>query len=253
MARGKHVLWHRWPALLLIFLVLVWTAWSMGWLGRRATNYTCDAFRTHSRADTAVGLNGSAEGLHAWWPWSWTGRRAPSDLACVTSTIDGEVYCVRGRDPDRLQATADRLAQVTQHLNRVVAHVRRVAPNDPRVRRLVANYRADAIRESLPTDADTAYIDNKGETVAFCMSRKAKHSRTQLIDLDTLTFVALHELSHIACASVGHGEEFWATFAWILQQARDAGVHMPVDYRVQPTTYCGEVIADNPYFDRPRE
>ena len=33
-----------------------------------------------------------------------------------------------------------------------------------------------------------------------------------IIDMNTLTFVALHELSHIATESVGHKQEFWQNY-----------------------------------------
>ena len=44
-------------------------------------------------------------------------------------------------------------------------------------------------------------------------------------------FVTLHELSHIATKTIGHKSEFWENFKFLLQQAKEAGIHNPVDYK----------------------
>ena len=71
----------------------------------------------------------------------------------------------------------------------------------------------------------------------------------ELIDENTLTFVALHEVSHIATKSIGHKTEFWDNFKFILEKAKEAGIHDPVDYKKSPQEYCGTKIHDNPYYD----
>ena len=70
-----------------------------------------------------------------------------------------------------------------------------------------------------------------------------------MIDEHTLMFVAIHELSHIATKSVGHKQEFWDNFKFLLENAKECGVHSPVDYKNKPTQYCGMDIKDNPYYD----
>ncbi len=76
-----------------------------------------------------------------------------------------------------------------------------------------------------------------------------KKDGTKLIDLNTLTFVALHELSHIMTKSVGHKQEFWQNFKFVLENAKEAGIYDPVDYKKKPAEYCGMTISDNPYYD----
>ena len=61
------------------------------------------------------------------------------------------------------------------------------------------------------------------EKKSFCLNKSKNGSK--LIDINTLTFVALHELSHIATKSVGHGQEFWQNFKWVLQNAKAAGIY----------------------------
>jgi predicted metal-dependent hydrolase len=71
----------------------------------------------------------------------------------------------------------------------------------------------------------------------------------RLIDINTLTFVALHELSHIMTSSVGHKQEFWQNFKFLLENAKAANIYQPEDYKKKPQEYCGMKITDNPYYD----
>ena len=100
----------------------------------------------------------------------------------------------------------------------------------------------------MPTSELTAFSENKGEKIAFCLNQ-TKNNDSKLIDINTLTFVALHDLSHIATDSVGHKQDFWQNFKWILENAKEAGIYYPMDYKKYPQEYCGMKINDNPYFD----
>jgi hypothetical protein len=167
------------------------------------------------------------------------------DLKCIISTKDGNKYCVRERE--KMELAANLLADVTQRMKDMVNYIKERHPNDSRTVRLIENFNPKAISETLPTSELTAYSENKGEKIAFCLNKK-KHG-SKLIDLNTLTFVALHELSHLATESVGHKQEFWQNFKWILENAKEAGIYSPIDYKKYPEEYCGMDINDNPYYD----
>jgi hypothetical protein len=116
------------------------------------------------------------------------------------------------------------------------------------VKRLVAGFNPKKVMETLPTSTLTAYSENKGEKVAFCLNKK-KDDDANLIDEHTLTFVAIHELSHIATKSIGHKSEFWENFKFLLEKAKEAGIHNPRNYKDSPKEYCGMNITDSPFFD----
>jgi predicted metal-dependent hydrolase len=61
--------------------------------------------------------------------------------------------------------------------------------------------------------------------------------------------VALHELSHIMTTSIGHKQEFWQNFKFVLENAKEANIYQPIDYKKNPKEYCGMTINDNPYYD----
>ena len=44
-------------------------------------------------------------------------------------------------------------------------------------------------------------------------------------------FVALHELSHVASKSIGHTDEFWDNFKFILIESEKIGIYKPIDYK----------------------
>ena len=167
------------------------------------------------------------------------------NLKCIISSVDGNTYCVRDRQ--KLELAADLLAKATANCKEVVKYVKKKYPDDERVARLVDGFNPTKINETLPTSVLTAYSENKGEKLAFCLNT-TKHG-DKLIDLDTLTFVAIHELSHIMTKTIGHKQEFWQNFKFLLDNAKAANVYDPVDYKKTPKQYCGIEINDNPYFD----
>jgi hypothetical protein len=167
-------------------------------------------------------------------------------LKCIVSTVDGNKYCVRERA--KLQEAADLLAKITEKCKNLVEYVVKNNPDDERAERLKKGFHPQKVMETLPTSEFTAYSENKGEKLAFCLNKKRK-GEDNMIDEHTLMFVAIHELSHIATKSIGHKTEFWENFKYLLQNAKEAGIHNPEDYKDKPTEYCGMKIHDNPYYD----
>ncbi len=167
------------------------------------------------------------------------------NLKCIIASKDGNTYCVRERE--KLELAANLLAEVTQKMKDMVAYMKQTHPEDPRTIRLVEGFNPKKINETLPTSELTAYSENKGEKLAFCLNTTKEGNK--LIDLNTLTFVALHELSHIMTESVGHKQDFWQNFKFLLENAKAAGIYDPVDYKKKPKEYCGMKINDNPYYD----
>ena len=167
------------------------------------------------------------------------------NLKCIISEVDGEKYCVRERA--KLQIAADLLATVTQNCKDLVLFVGKKHPGNEDVQRLVQKFNPTKISETLPTSEFTAYSENKGEKLAFCLNRKK--DETTLIDINTLTFVAIHELSHIMTKSEGHKQIFWQNFKFLLEEAKVAKIYIPIDYKNNPEPYCGMDITDNPLYD----
>jgi len=166
-------------------------------------------------------------------------------LKCILSEEDGNTYCVR--ETPKLELVANLLARVTGKLQKLVAYMGKKYPTRENVKRLVKKFNPRRISETLPTSTYTAYSENKGEKLAFCTTTTKEGSK--LIDENTLTFVAIHELGHVMTESIGHKKEFWENFKFLLKNAINMGIYEPVDYKKKPKRYCGMTISDNPYFD----
>jgi hypothetical protein len=166
-------------------------------------------------------------------------------LKCIVSTVDGDKYCVRERK--NMKEATDLLAKTTVKMKKLVDYVDEKYPDKPNIRRLVKKFNPNKIVETLPTSEYTAYSENKGKKIAFCLN-KEKQNNNNLIDENTLMFVAIHEMSHVATESIGHNKEFWSNFKFLLKEAKDAGVYEIVDYSKHNQEYCGMTITDNPYF-----
>jgi hypothetical protein len=167
------------------------------------------------------------------------------NLKCIISSKDGNRYCVRERN--KMELAANLLAEVTGRCKILIIKLKEKLPHDERIKRLHKNFNPKKISETLPTSELTAYSENKGEKLAFCLNTTKNGNK--LIDKETLFFVACHELAHICTISIGHKQEFWDNFKFILLEAEKLGLYNPVDYKKKPKSYCGLEINDNPYYD----
>ena len=92
------------------------------------------------------------------------------NLKCVVSDVDGNTYCVRERL--KIKLVADLLAQTTVKLKKLVAYMGKTYPDRENVKRLVKKFNPKRVYETLPTSEYTAYSENKGEKLAFCVTKK---------------------------------------------------------------------------------
>ena len=168
-------------------------------------------------------------------------------LKCIVSDVNGKKYCVRERK--NMKQASNLLAMTTENMNKLVKYLGNTHSEKENVKFLIKNYNPKKIKEILPTSQYTAYSENKGEKIAFCLSKNDKIDSNNMIDINTLMFVALHELSHLATKSIGHTPEFWNNFKFLLQEAESINIYNPVDYKKNNIEYCGMTIKDNPYYD----
>lgn len=183
------------------------------------------------------------------------------------SAGDGGEYRVHAGHKQS-KAAAEMLAELNQKAVELMRHLRKKylragasqserPPADSRrpeaVMQLLERYDPDNLVENSPknSDGDTSYTIDKGGVLAFCIREKfpggdAVHD---LHDLDLLTFVLVHELTHIAIDEIGHPPGFWRAFKFMLEEADECGALRPVDFAAHPENYCGIVVDYNPLFD----
>ena len=167
-------------------------------------------------------------------------------LSYVRSNVDQNQYLVRNL-PDK-QTAADRLAQVRDKLLRLRKYLEQTHKSIPFVENMLKNFDAAPTRfsESTPDAQYTSYSVNKGEKIYMCLRQRDADER--LVDLNVLTFVALHEMAHTGTQSIGHTPEFWNHFAWLIKQAEHIKIYEYTDFAAQPVEYCGVHITDSPTY-----
>jgi predicted metal-dependent hydrolase len=160
----------------------------------------------------------------------------------VKSSIDGEEYLCRNRD-DKEQA-ANILATIKERLTSIVQYLKQNHSDEESVQRLVQKFKPKQISESISGTKYTSYSVNKGEKIVFCI--RSKDQEEKLIDINTLMFVAIHELAHIMTRSIGHTQEFWSNMKRLLKVGIRQKLYVRQDFKSNPVPYCGTTITDSP-------
>ena len=169
----------------------------------------------------------------------------PKETRWVRSAVDGRQYLIRsnGISGAEAQQNADALAEVNR---RVLELVRACAARHPK---LVELYSPSRLSEAAVDSRYTSYTLDKRD-IHVCLRTRSDAKR--LYDVNTLMYVIVHELAHMANWDrtsgqpiLGHGSEFRAVFAELLQAAVQLGLYRYEDYAAAPTEYCGIVINSN--------
>jgi predicted metal-dependent hydrolase len=161
-------------------------------------------------------------------------------LIKVKSDIDNTEYTVQIKE-DAKEA-ADLIATIKNKLKTLLEHLQKTyGSSDSRVAMLTANYRPERVSEGVDTPGYTSYSVNKGEQIVLCLRNKDK-----LMDVNTMMFVVLHEFAHLATESIGHTEEFWTNFKWILEESVNIGIYTRQDFQNKNVDYCGIKITSSP-------
>ena len=162
-----------------------------------------------------------------------------SNIETIISKIDNRNYDVQIKDDSN--EAADLIANVREKLITLVNHMYKTYPSNDKVIRLKKNFNPDVIKEGIDNPNYTSYTVNKGEEIILCLRTDGK-----LVDINILTFVCIHELSHIGNETIGHDESFWDFFKELLIEAINIGVYIKYDYKNNPIKYCGMNITDSP-------
>jgi hypothetical protein len=152
----------------------------------------------------------------------------------IKSNIDGRYYTVKNNKLK--QESADLLATVNKKLLDLVYHIENL-PNKPIYSDNLKRFKPDKVHENV-LNFDTTYTLDKGSYMAFCLGPRYE-GNLSLYDLNTMMYVAIHELAHVASNSVGHTDEFKINFADLLRKAISIGIYTYIDYSANPVEYCG--------------
>ena len=97
---------------------------------------------------------------------------------------------------------------------------------------------------TISTFSNSGRLDSyKSQTLIASLTSTSSLS---LVDINTMMFVAIHELAHIMTKSVGHTPEFWDNMRFLLEEAIKINIYKKQDFSRNPVEYCGTQITDSP-------
>lgn len=106
----------------------------------------------------------------------------------------------------------------------------------PYIDLLYKNIQNVSISETPINTNNTSYTVNKGQEIVFCVKSK-KDGKIHNINL--MMYVALHEISHVACPELQHTPLFKKIFAFLCNEAIKLNIYEKIDFDKYPQECCG--------------
>lgn len=161
--------------------------------------------------------------------------------------LDNSCYKVIGEFPDKTKAaeTLEILDNFAKKMLEILNKKYLQSKLRDAIIFLNNNYRSDSLVENLPNSTkNTSFVENKGEVFAVCLRQNG-----EIHNMHTLQFVVLHEMAHLMTKGYGHESDFWQNFKFLLNEAKEGGIHIPKNYGRNNAKYCGLNIYYNPFYD----
>lgn len=156
----------------------------------------------------------------------------------VKSVLNSKYYFVRPGKNQQLKA--DALAEISIKINVLLSKLSSEGNLfEKNIKLAKERFKEINLTENIDP-SKTSYTVNKGEKVVICLGTGGK-----IYPINLLMYVALHELAHIGCESVGHQEEFINFFEFLVKTAVKENIYSFEDYSKYPTEYCGMTIKSN--------
>lgn len=169
--------------------------------------------------------------------------------------IDDKEYHVERYSPSRYESL-NTLIQIRKKLDQLVGYLINKYPNDKKVIRMKKRFMNTVLREANP-DGDpsqTSYTINKGDTMVICLRTMSGNNTNYIVDMNTLMYVAIHELTHIYSSTYNHSDEFWENMGFMINEAVNLGIYKKTNYHDNPVQYCGIMISSNiPEVELPKQ
>ena len=166
-----------------------------------------------------------------------------NNLTLTKSNFDGKQYKVRNEE--NKTSAADILAELRNRLEKLCIHLKKkYETNNKCVNLIKKRFRPQNISETPEHSKNTSYSVNKGEQLVFCI--RPRNDKTKFHDVNLLMFVAIHELAHVGSVTIGHNDEFYDNFVFLLNEAIEINVYQKINFDKDNKDYCGMKITSSP-------
>jgi hypothetical protein len=158
--------------------------------------------------------------------------------------VDNKNYQIeKYKDDSRYAESLNTLVKIRKNLEKLINHLITKYPNSDKAVRMKQRFENTVLREAnhKRDTTQTSNTINKGDTMVLCI----RSYGNQLEDMNTLMYVAIHELGHIYSSGFHHGDEFWKNMQFLINEAVSINIYQSVNYAKHPVKYCGIVISSN--------
>ena len=158
----------------------------------------------------------------------------------IKSDVDNKYYYVRQSKTQ--QQAVNTLGTIRENMLKLFKHLKDNKNNYPNEIEYINNLSKIndvLIMESSSDEKTTSYTINKGDKMVFCIRSKLFDN---IHDINTIMYVVIHEMAHVACPNFGHDDLFKKIFKFLLKEASIIKIYIIVDYRKEPINYCGMII-----------
>ena len=166
------------------------------------------------------------------------------EVSVIKSSYDNNYYVVK--EAVDSEEAADILAKLKQDIFKITDYLYenrdKFPENEEYIDQLYNRIQNVSIIENTGNKY-TSYTVNKGDQIVFCLRSKNEKRKGQLHDYNLIMYVALHEISHVACPEQGHTQLFHEIFNFICSEAIKLGMYTKIDFNRDPQEYCGMTIS----------
>ena len=163
------------------------------------------------------------------------------NLVIEKATIDNKEYWVRNVKDKSIAANT--LATIKINIEKLVTYFKDnkslFKKDTEYIKNLIDRTKEINIMETPSDEEHTSYTINKGEKIVLCLRSKFLNN---IHDMNTIMYVVIHELAHVACPEYGHTPLFKKIFIFLLKQSEKINIYKSIDYRIKPQDYCGMTI-----------
>lgn len=163
------------------------------------------------------------------------------NLVIEKATLDNNDYWVRNVTDKSIAANT--LATIKINIEKLVIYFKEnkslFKKDTEYIKNLIDRTKEINIMETPADEKHTSYTINKGEKIVLCLRSKFLNN---IHDMNTIMYVVIHELAHVACPEYGHTPLFKKIFIFLLKQSEKINIYKSIDYRINPQDYCGMTI-----------
>jgi predicted metal-dependent hydrolase len=163
------------------------------------------------------------------------------NLVIEKSIIDNKEYWVRNVKDKSIAANT--LATIKLNIEKLVTYFKDnkslFKKDTEYIKNLIDRTKEINIMETPSDEKHTSYTINKGEKIVLCLRSKYLNN---IHDMNTIMYVVIHELAHVACPEYGHTPLFKKIFVFLLKESEKINIYKSIDYRIKPQDYCGMTI-----------